>query len=183
MMWKSWWVIWLNISWQASTSLTHLRRRLIAIARLGPLEWRYLLASLLLLPLMSHSLRQEGLHGLWPGPRDARPSQQLVSQAQINVARRIARMVNLAATLTPFKASCLVRSLLLVRFLHKRGIGCELEIGGKPPAVPEEQFQAHAWVRCGTDIVNDQVENIAAYQPFSLPASAPSPRPPFRQGN
>lgn len=137
------------------------------------MDWRYLLSSLLLLPLMTRTLNGSGLRAVLAKFQPAAPQQQPPSTTQIAEARRIARMVQLAATHGPGHASCLVRSLVLIRLLLKRDIPCELEIGGALTDIPNGVFKAHAWVRCGSEVVNDDVQNTIQYKPFPQSSSWP----------
>ena len=138
------------------------------------MDWRYLLTSLLQLPLMNRTLVRSGLKVAWVKLQSAHIARlQPPSAAQLTKARRIARMVNLAAAHGLGQTSCLARSLVLMNFLHKRHIDCQLEIGGILPDTQDELFKAHAWVRCGNEIINDNEQNISHYRPFPLPSSWP----------
>ena len=57
---------------------------------------------------------------------------------------RIARIV-------PWRSDCLVQALAAQHWLARADIGSEIEIGVERPQ--EGGFGAHAWLRCGTDIV------------------------------
>jgi len=113
--------------------------------------------------------RALGRRGLAAFPELAAPEQEapaLPDPAQLALARRIAKMVDLAAARGPWRASCLVRSLVLARLLRARGIPCELVVGSRLDGVAAERFSAHAWVRCGDATLNDDLANTRLYQPF-----------------
>jgi hypothetical protein len=55
---------------------------------------------------------------------------------------RLDRPVARTLAVLPADSRCLVRSLVVLRMMARRGVRCELSIG----AQPESGFQAHAWV-------------------------------------
>lgn len=57
-------------------------------------------------------------------------------------ARRLGRAVARTLALTPGDTRCLVRSLVLIRLLSRRGLAARLVIGARA----EPDFLAHAWV-------------------------------------
>jgi Transglutaminase-like superfamily len=57
-------------------------------------------------------------------------------------ARHLARTVSLTLTLLPNDARCLVRSIVLIELLARRGLAATLVIGTN--SAPD--FSAHAWV-------------------------------------
>jgi hypothetical protein len=70
------------------------------------------------------------------------------SSEALDTARRLQKLVSIAARLQPFRNACLVRARCLQRMLANRGIASRLCIGvDKNPA----GFTSHAWVE-----VNDQ---------------------------
>ena len=56
------------------------------------------------------------------------------------IGRRLARPVRRTLDPLPWDSRCLMRSLVLLRMLARRGVVCELVIGVKPG----EKFEAHA---------------------------------------
>ncbi len=62
----------------------------------------------------------------------------------LDEARRLAWIVARVLRWLPGDTRCLVRSLVLVRLLARRGIPAQLVIGAR--AAPD--FLAHAWVEC-----------------------------------
>lgn len=75
----------------------------------------------------------------------------------------LGRAVNIAARLTPFPATCLTRSLLLVWVLRRQGVASELRIGVQ---LRDGVFRAHAWVEQGGVPVNDRADVAADFAPF-----------------
>jgi hypothetical protein len=57
-------------------------------------------------------------------------------------ARRLGRAVSRTLALAPGDTRCLVRSLVLIRLLSRRGLAARLVIGARA----EPDFLAHAWV-------------------------------------
>lgn len=57
---------------------------------------------------------------------------------------RLARAVGAALSRLPADSRCLVRSLVMLRLLARRGVPAELVIAAKP--APAEQLEAHAWI-------------------------------------
>jgi hypothetical protein len=60
---------------------------------------------------------------------------------------RLARAVARVLSLLPADSRCLVRSLVLLRVLARRGVASTLVIGVRPGS----EFAAHAWVECAGD--------------------------------
>ncbi|UQV18931.1 lasso peptide biosynthesis B2 protein [Brevundimonas albigilva] len=61
----------------------------------------------------------------------------------------------------PIEGECLVRSALLMRFLHARGLDADWVFG-----VRLHPFAAHCWVQSGDVCLNDDVERLTAYTPI-----------------
>lgn len=83
----------------------------------------------------------------------------------------LARIVNAAAARSPFPVTCLTRSLLLERWLRRDGIAAELRIGVQRNG---GHLNAHAWVECAGEPINDRADIASAFIPFDdlTPASA-----------
>ena len=58
------------------------------------------------------------------------------------IGRRLAQPVRRTLDPLPWDSRCLMRSLVLLRMLARRGVVCALVIGVRP----RERFEAHAWV-------------------------------------
>lgn len=63
----------------------------------------------------------------------------------------------------PIDPCCLPDSLLLVRFLARRGIDSRIVFG-----VTREPFAAHCWVQAGELVLNDTVGNALAHTPIKV---------------
>ena len=53
----------------------------------------------------------------------------------------------------PWKCNCLTQAIAAKRMMTRRGLPCTLYFGVAKNDAQHEPFQAHAWVRCGTEIV------------------------------
>lgn len=138
-------------------------RRLAALRRLSPAERRILVAALWLLPLAGLSLRLAGLrrtcawlHGLDQGGT-CRPD---FGQDR---ARRVVRMVDIAARQLPYRPACLQRALVLWGLLVHQGLDARLIIG---VAKPGGAFAAHAWVELDHAVLNDDAQVRRHYVPI-----------------
>lgn len=77
-------------------------------------------------------------------------------------ARRLAQAVSLAARHGVFRPNCLVRSLALSRLLERDHVrGWHVRIGVRERT---GQFEAHAWVELGTEVLADSAEHVASFQ-------------------
>lgn len=92
-------------------------------------------------------------------------------------ARRVARMVSIAANHGPYRASCLPRSLLTWWLLRRQGIATALLFG-----VNREggAFSAHAWVELDGVVINDGPQVAKRHAPFDADLATIAPR--NRQG-
>jgi len=76
----------------------------------------------------------------WPAP---------LAAERLEEARRLGRAVARTLALAPGDTRCLVRSLVLMRLLSRRGLAAKLVIGARP----QPEFLAHAWVEYGGEPV------------------------------
>lgn len=72
-------------------------------------------------------------------------------------------MVDVAARYGPYRAKCLVRSLVLLRLMAQNGWRGELILGAN---LNSEEFGAHAWVQYQGEVVNDRVDVERDYGKF-----------------
>jgi transglutaminase superfamily protein len=80
-------------------------------------------------------------------------------------ARRIARAVNRAAAYGVFRPKCLVRSRALRQLLDSAGIvGAHVRVGVH---LSKGQFQAHAWVEYGGQVVGDDPAFVDRFNPIT----------------
>jgi hypothetical protein len=66
--------------------------------------------------------------------------------------RRAALLVDRLGRLYPLHATCLKKSLVLIRVLRQRGHAAELRLGVRQV---DGTFASHAWVECGADRLLD----------------------------
>jgi hypothetical protein len=142
-------------------------RRLEQWLALEPWERRMLIALLVLLPASGVALRLWGFKRCWRrlggvGPSAAEGTRESRS-AGVDDARRIARLVDIAACCGPYSANCLPQSLVLWWLLLRRGFPAELRIGVQHT---RGQLVAHAWVEYEDQPVNgvpDSAKRFAAF--------------------
>jgi hypothetical protein len=70
----------------------------------------------------------------------------------LDQARRLGQLVNIAAWRGLYDATCLRRSLLLWWMLRRRGIDSTLRIGVR---MEDGEFMSHAWVEWQDTVLND----------------------------
>jgi hypothetical protein len=92
---------------------------------------------------------------------------QSIASEEIETARNVVRLINVAATHGLFRARCLQKSLVLVKFLNAQGMPSELKLGAR---MQGEEFGAHAWVECGGVVINDGEDVECRYPAFRSPA-------------
>jgi hypothetical protein len=86
-------------------------------------------------------------------------------QAGLDI-ERAARLIEAVAVFYPLKATCLKKSLILLRILRKRGVPAELRLGVRKV---HDDFTSHAWIECeGRTLLGGGVEHLYA----TLPAPA-----------
>lgn len=82
-------------------------------------------------------------------------SPEEVSEEIYMKARRIARIVGIVSSHTPWESKCLVQALTAQKMLNKQGISTTLYLGVKKDN--NNQMLAHAWIRCGNYFVTGGV--------------------------
>lgn len=115
-------------------------------------EWWLLLTSAALVPAYWAVVRS-GLYSARSWPFQAMAGDR--SQSSVHAARRMGALVNTAARYAPWPATCLVRSLVLIAQLRRRGIHGNLRIGVR---MCDGALKAHAWVEHGGVPVNDALD-------------------------
>ena len=79
------------------------------------------------------------------------------------LARTIARTARIAADQVPYPVNCLQRSIVLWWLLRRYGIKSDLRVGvRKSPG----QLEAHAWVECLGNVLNDGEDVHSHFAPF-----------------
>ena len=143
--------------------------RITQFHALSAMQQRTLLMAWMGLPLFWLGLRVLGLLRFqdWLLKTPAK-SVRALALADI---RTLGEAVNIAARHTPFPAACLTRSLILVWLLQRQGVKSELRIGVR---LTQGSLDAHAWVECGGQPVNDRPEAINLFASFGdlVPLSA-----------
>jgi len=117
-----------------------------------------------------------GLHAMGPRRMQAwaeRPPAR--EDFPLEEATGIGGLVNVAARHAPWPATCLTRSLVLVRMLRERGAAARLRIGVR---VVDGALDAHAWAELGGVPVNDAPDVGSKFAPFGAPPSADQFRAP-----
>jgi hypothetical protein len=80
-------------------------------------------------------------------------------------ARRIALAINRVAEYGVFRPKCLVRSRALRQLLQSAGIaGAQVRVGVQ---LSQGHFLAHAWVEYGGQVVGDDPEFVARFDPIT----------------
>lgn len=146
-------------------SMASLSQRISGYFRRSGEERRVFIVSLFLLPTLALAMNRVGFKRL-RGWLEARTSPEFVTPTPETTerARQIAKMVNLAARLSPYKANCLKRSLALWWLLRRRHIDSELKIGVRKG---KNGLEAHAWVEIGGVILNDAPSFVRTFLPFA----------------
>ena len=85
----------------------------------------------------------------------------------LDTATMAARMISIAANHGLYRARCLPKSLVLVKFLQARDISCNLKIGTRRQG---EEFGAHAWVECAGVAINEDTDVESRYAAFAAPS-------------
>lgn len=81
-------------------------------------------------------------------------------------ANAVARMVGAAARRSPARTNCLHRSVVLWWLLRRRGMASELRIGSR---LRDDKLEAHAWVECSGEALNDSEDVHERFVPFDRP--------------
>jgi hypothetical protein len=133
-------------------------------------QWRVLANTPWALLRTWSSLRLRGYGKTLAAMRPARPS-ELSADQQLGLARETAYAVAVAIKYGPWRPLCLLRSLVLGRFLGRKGIPFEVRIGvpgGKSviSANGNLDFTAHAWVEHAGVVLNDKQDIANEFAPF-----------------
>lgn len=143
--------------------------RLALWRALSAAQRRALLQAWVLLPLFWLGLRALGLPRLQARlAGQAGPGQRPLSLVE---AKAMGEAVNIAARHTPFRVTCLSRSLVLGWLLRRRGVASDLRIGVR---LVSGSLDAHAWVELDGVPVNDRADIAQTYATFGdiVPLSA-----------
>ena len=126
---------------------------------LNPSERRTFIAALCMFPAVTLAMRAFGFGRVYAVlGRGAQKTSQVSETCEV-----CAEMVELAARNSLIHPTCLVRSLVLWRFLRTRGIESSLRIGVR---MREKKMEAHAWVERAGRVLNDMPEIGKQYAAF-----------------
>lgn len=89
------------------------------------------------------------------------PSGAPVGEIQARETLRLARVFQRVAVWLPAPRKCLVRSFVLLRFLHRSGLDAQWVFG-----VRTWPFSAHCWLQLGEVALDDAAERLWAYEPI-----------------
>ena len=133
-------------------------RHLKQLRQLSIFEFKVLLLSILLLPILALAIKFKGFKWTQTLLSKHLPKKHgilIPEDEQLKVARSVARMVSVAANYGFYSANCLKKSLLTWWLLRRRGIAIELKIGVNKGA---GDFNAHAWVEYRGNVLIDTTD-------------------------
>src|SRR5215831_7902075 len=84
-------------------------------------------------------------------------------------AANVARVAAAAARHLFFTPTCLERSIALSWLLRRRGFCAEVRIGARKSG---GQFEAHAWVDCGGEVLDDFSDEHKSFHTFDTRAAS-----------
>lgn len=96
---------------------------------------------------------------------------------QLEQARRIGQALRSLSLRLPWGRNCLTQALTAQAMLRRRNISSTLYFG--VGSSPSERFRAHAWLRCGSEIVTGNGE-LDQFRVISTFASGPFPNEPLK---
>jgi len=160
-------------------SFTAARSRRERLRLLSPVEIALGAAALLVLPGMALALRRYGLRRVQSRlQRTFRIGVPTRSEAtKLEVARRTAWVIDVAAKRGLWRANCLQRSVTLWWFLGRRGITSELRIGVRrrrsEDASGRSGLDFHAWVERDGTVLNDAPDIRERFATFDRAVAPP----------
>lgn len=98
-----------------------------------------------------------------------------VASADLEMARLIGQAVRSAAGNTPWQSVCLPQAVAGQWMLKRRGISATLYLGVTKAENKPEQLAAHAWLRCGDQILTGR-EGHRQFTVVSTFAASPGQR-------
>ncbi len=130
-------------------------------------RWLLVLGTVAL-PLIGLGLRLWRLDGVFSGLDRLRGrSEPQADSAYVTVrAQRTRQLVTWAARHGVYRGNCLSRSLTLWWLLRRQGIESRLRIGVRKEA---DVLEAHAWIECLGQVLNDRPDVGERLVPFDLP--------------
>jgi len=85
--------------------------------------------------------------------------------SSVETAKNISQLVKSASIRFPLKVTCLKESLTIWFLLRLLKINSDIQMG---VSKTEEEFNAHAWVECQNEIINDTYSHIKNFKKFTL---------------
>jgi transglutaminase superfamily protein len=155
-------------------------KRLRKLASLSGRERRVLAEAAVFLLLVECAVRVVPLDSLVARIQRARRRRAISAPGQLTAAQLsppgIAWLVEVAARYSPLRGAlrptCLRRSLVLLRLLHRESVDARLVIGARSP---QDGFEAHAWVEVNGEALGSQ--SPAGYHPLKVFESLTVARP------
>ena len=159
------------VSWKQQTN--NLQESWDKFSQLTWKERWMLLQALVFLPLIAaglHCMNFQRLSSILA--RFSPVPDEVCRDTAMQQAAATTHLVRVAASRTPFKITCLVRSTALWFLLRRQGIGSEIRIGVNQQG---GTFKAHAWVESNGVVLNDRNDihnQFAAFEQMILPDGA-----------
>lgn len=130
-----------------------------------------LVRALVMLPLVSRSLKRRGLKAT-QASLQRRVSSRPKQITSMEKAALTARMVHAAVRHGLGHPTCLEESLVLWWLLARQGIAADVRIGARKHG---EKFEAHAWVECAGVAINEPEARHEHYAAFDAAFSSLPP--------
>jgi hypothetical protein len=149
-----------RVDQQAATGATSLLARAL---RLRPAEWVDLVVATLELAIArsrlatSHQSVLLADRGAVPRPDQVREAADRVQRVRVAIARASRRV--------PWRSDCLVQALAAQRWLRRTGVETALCVGVSGETA--SQFEAHAWLMHGDDVITGG--EVGGFAPLSHP--------------
>jgi hypothetical protein len=132
-------------------------KNLVEVGQLPSRDRRIFLSSLILLPAIHFALLLLGyyrLRALMEVVIYPKQNGKYITGENMTIrAQEIARLVNMASEHGIYRPSCLRRSIAVWGFVRSEEIPAEIIFGVRPL---NGQLEAHAWVECNSQVVNDE---------------------------
>jgi hypothetical protein len=138
--------------------------KLSRLQGLSAREWRWLAASLALLPAAALSIRVTGWTSTMSRAGRWMRCERRLARAGCDPAI-VARVVRIAATYGPYRATCLPRAIVLWGLLRREGFEPVVAMGVRKGA---RGVEAHAWVEL-EGVTFDQTADSGSFVPLQPP--------------
>jgi len=141
---------------------------------LDPEARRLFRRAALLLPWIRVSLRLRGFSPTFAALQQRANSAPTTSDTANDPVSKTNRMIHAAARYSLMRHTCLEESLCLWYLLRKQGVTSQLRIGVRKE---NGKFEAHAWVECNGQAVNQPEASHLHYAAFEKEFSGPPAEP------